>query len=68
MVNWYITYTKGTLKIKGQQRTYLIMLIQCFVFFFPSDFFYKTMCYGYSFELHRQVHEISNGYPQHIPL
>ena len=32
----------------------------CFVFFFFSDFI-KNICFGYSFELHRQVDAIQMG-------
>ena len=45
---------------KKMQRTYQIMLIQCFCRFF-SDFLYKSICCGYSFELHRQVNAIQIG-------
>ena len=40
---------------KDQQRTYLMMLMRCFCDVFFSDFLYKSICCGYSFELHRQV-------------
>ena len=33
------------------------VLLYCFFFFF-SDFLYKSICCGYSFELHRQVDAI----------
>ena len=39
------------------------MLMQCFcvsVFFF-SDFLYKSICFGYSYELHQQVDAIQMG-------
>ena len=39
---------------KDQKRTYLIMIMR----FFFSDFLYKGICCGYSFELHRQVNAI----------
>ena len=45
--------TKGTLKKKDQQRTYLMMFMHFF-----SDFLYKNICCGYSFELHQQVNAI----------
>ena len=44
-------------KKKDQRKTYLMMLMQ----FLPD---YKSICCGYSFELHCN----SNGYPQHMPL
>ena len=37
-------------KKKDQQKTYLMMFMR----FFFSDFLYKNICCGYSFELHRQ--------------
>ena len=37
-----------------------MMLIQCFFFYF-SDFLYKSICCGYSFELHQQVDAIQMG-------
>ena len=44
---------------QDQQMTYLMVLMQCFVLlFFFSDFLSKSICYGYSFELHRQVDAI----------
>ena len=33
----------------------------CVVIFFFSDFLYKSIYYGYSFELHRQVNAIQMG-------
>ena len=38
---------------KDQKRTYLMMTMRFF-----SDFLYKCICCGYSFELHRQVDAI----------
>ena len=32
-----------------------------FFFFFFSDFLYKSICCGYSFELHRQIDAIQMG-------
>ena len=32
-----------------------------FFFFFFCNFHYKSICCGYSFELHRQVHAIQMG-------
>ena len=46
---------------KDQKRMYLMMIMRVFffVFFvFFSDFLYKGICCGYSFELHRQVDAI----------
>ena len=37
-----------------------MMLMRCFVFFI-SDFLYKSICCGYSFELHQQVDAIQMG-------
>ena len=40
---------------KDQKRMYLMMIMRVFfVFIFFSDFLYKGICCGYSFELHRQ--------------
>ena len=33
----------------------------CMCFFFSSEFLYKSICCGYSFELHRQVDAIQMG-------
>ena len=52
MVKYVPKYSKGTLKKKDQQRTYEMVLMRCFCVIFYSDFLYKTICYGYSFELH----------------
>ena len=41
---------------KKDQQTYLLM----FMIFF-SDFLYKSICCGYSFELHRQIDAIQMG-------
>ena len=61
MVKNVTTCIRGTLK-KDQQKTYLMMLLR-FVFFllFFSDFLYKSICYGYSLELHGQVDAIQMG-------
>ena len=45
---------KGTLKT-DRRRTYQMLL--CFF----SDFLYKRLCCGYSFDLHRQVNAIQMG-------
>ena len=51
------------LKVKqDQQMTCLMVLTRCFVgFFFFSDFLSKSICCGYSFELHRQVDAVQMG-------
>ena len=54
VVKYVSTYTRDTLK--NQQRTYVMMLMWCFCMF--VFFWYKSICYGYSFELHRQVDAI----------
>ena len=43
--------------------TYLMVLTRCFFFFFIlfSDILSKSICCGYSFELHRQVDAIQMG-------
>ena len=48
VVKYMPTYTKGTLKKKKKilQRIYQMMLMLCFVWFFFSDFLYKSICYG----------------------
>ena len=65
MVKIVSIYTKAALK-KDQRRTYQMMLTQCFLFLF-SDFLNKSICCGYSFELHRQVDTIQMG-PHNICL
>ena len=35
--------------------------MRCFCVVFFSGFLYKSICYGYSFELHRQVDAIQMG-------
>ena len=35
--------------------------MQCFCAFFSNFFFYKRKCYGYPFELHRQVDAFQMG-------
>ena len=58
------TYTKGTLK-KRSARDLSNDANAMFFFFFVFFFFliYKSIFCGYSFELHQQVNENSNGYP-----
>ena len=51
LVKYVSIYTKGTLK-QDQRKTCLMILMQF------SDFLYKSICCGYSFELHRQVDAI----------
>ena len=54
MAKYVSTYTKGTLKKKDQQD--LSNGAHAFCFF--SDFLYKSICCGYSFELHQFVNAI----------
>ena len=59
VVKYVSTYTRSNLKKKDQQRTNLMVLMRCFFFvFFFSDFLDKSICCGYSFELHRHVDAI----------
>ena len=53
MIKYVPIPIKDTL-LKDQKRTYLMMIMR----FFFSDFLYKGICCGYSFELHRQVDAI----------
>ena len=39
-----------------------------FLFFFFSDFLHKSICSGYTFELHRQVDAIQMGTYNLMPL
>ena len=59
VVKYVPTYTKGIKKKKDQRRTsndaYVMFFCVCF---FSSDFLYKSICFWYSFELHRQVDAI----------
>ena len=55
MVKYASPFTKSTLKKKDQRKTYLMIL------YFFSDFLYKSICCGYSFELHQQVDAIQMG-------
>ena len=55
----YLPILREHLKIKDQRRTYLMILMRCL--FSSSDFLYKSICSGYSFELHRQVDAIQMG-------
>ena len=50
-------------KKKGQRGTYLMMLMRCFFFVlvFFSDFLYKSICFGYSIELHRRIDAVQMG-------
>ena len=41
---------------RDQQRTFLILYMRLFFYFL-----YKSICCGYSFELHRQVDAIQMG-------
>ena len=56
----YLPILKVHLK-KKLQRTYQIMLMRCVCVVVFSDFLYKSICFGYSFELHRQVDAIQMG-------
>ena len=38
-----------------------MMLMRFFCVFFFSDFLYKSICCGYSFELHQQVDAVQMG-------
>ena len=49
--------TKGTLKKKTTAKD---LFDDVYAIFF-SDFLYKSICSGYSFELHRQVDAIQMG-------
>ena len=40
---------------------YLLVFIRCFCGFHFPEFLYKSICCGYSFELHRQVDAIQMG-------
>ena len=51
MLKYESTYYGYT--IKNQNRIYLMIIMRFF-----SDFLYKGICCGYSFELHRQVDAI----------
>ena len=60
MVKYVSTYTKGILKKKRSRKDLpydtCTMSLQGF-----SDFLFKSICSGYSFELHRQVDAIQMG-------
>ena len=45
------------LKKKDQQRSYVIMLMQC-ICVFSSNFLCKSIWHGHSFEMHHQVNAI----------
>ena len=51
MVKYLPTYTKGTLKkkIRTSNDAYVMLLS---AFLGGGDFLYKSICYGYLFELH----------------
>ena len=44
-----------------QRKTYLMMLMGCFLSFCFSDFLHKSIRCGYPFELHQQVDAIQMG-------
>ena len=62
MVKYVSTYTKGTLKKLSAKDlsndAYGMFLCCCFFF---SDCLFKSICCGYSFELHQQVDAIQMG-------
>ena len=53
MVKYVSTYEGYTLKKRSAKDLFDLI--------FVSDFPYKSICCGYSFELHRQVHAIQMG-------
>ena len=62
--NLWQNMTSSILRVhlnKIQWRTYQMMLMRCYCVFFFSDFLNKSICCGYSFELHRQVDAIQMG-------
>ena len=63
VVKYVPTYTKGTLKkiAKDLSNNAYVMFCMFFCLFFFSDFLNKSICCGYSFELHRQVDAIQMG-------
>ena len=60
MVKYVLTYTKGTLK-KRSAKDLLNDVYAMFMFLCFSDFLYKSICCGYSLELHQQVDAIQMG-------
>ena len=60
MVNYVSTYIKGTLNKRSAKDlsndAYAMFLWVCF-----SEFLYKSICCGYSFELHWQIDAIQMG-------
>ena len=60
-VKYVPTYTKGTLlkkSVKDLSKDAYAMFLHCF---FLSNFLYKHVCCGYSFELHRRVDAIQKS-------
>ena len=59
-IKYISTYTKGTLKTRSAKDltndAYTAFFCACF-----PDFLYKSICCGYSFELHQQVDAIQMG-------
>ena len=51
-------FSRTRVKKLDQQMTYLMVFMRCF---FSSDFLNENTCYGFWFELHRQVDEIQMG-------
>ena len=60
MVKYVSTYTKSKLKQSLAKDLSNDNYVMFFVFYF-SDFLYKSICCGYSFELHQQVDAIQMG-------
>ena len=58
MVKYVSTYSNGKLKKKNRSVGYLSSNANMR---FYSDFLYKSICFGYPFELHRQVDVIQMG-------
>ena len=59
MVKYVSFYTKGTFKKRSGEHIPNDAYIMFLCFF--SDFLYKSICCGYSFELHQQVDAIQMG-------
>ena len=61
MVKYVFTCTRGTLKKRSAKYLSNDANAMFCVFFFFSGLLYKSICRGYSFELHRQVDAIQMG-------
>ena len=46
----------------------IIKSVSIYAYAIFSDFLYKTICFGYSYELHRQVDAIQMGTQNNMPL